>query len=155
MPLFLSTYANKIDKKGRVSVPASFRAEFDKDDPKFVAFPHTGERCIEGWDRARIGQLTDAMDRYPPLSSEYNALGYLLGQSREMSVDPEGRITLPLYLLEYAGITDSVVFVGQGKSFQIWSPENYEEFGGRMRPVAASVHRTLALGPLAGGGAHG
>ena len=147
MPLFLSSYFNKVDKKGRVSVPASFRAELERlGQAGFFAFPHTEEPCIEGWDRARIRQLADAMDEFPPMSDEYAALGYLLGKSRELPFDPEGRIMLPSFMLESCGITDSVMFVGQGNSFQIWQPERREAFESRIKPSSVTTAKAISLG---------
>ncbi len=153
MPLFLSSYANKVDKKGRVSVPAPFRAELEHLNG-FVAFPHTEHACIEGWDRSRMDQLAEAMDQYSPLSEEYDALGYLMGKSRELPFDPEGRVILPPYLIETAGITDSVVFVGRGKSFQIWDPERHAEFETRIKPSSAIVAKAISLGRARRGDAH-
>lgn len=155
MPLFLSSYFNKVDKKGRVSVPASFRAELEKlGQDGFIAFPHTDEPCIEGWDRGRIGQLADAMDDFSPMSPEYDALGYLLGKARELPFDPEGRIVLPSYLIENCGITDSVLFIGRGKSFQIWDPKRHEEFEARVKPNSATVAKAISLGRARRGDAH-
>jgi MraZ protein len=154
VPLFLSAYTNKVDKKGRVSVPASFRAELEQlSQNGFVAFPHTEDPCIEGWDRGRIGELAEAMDEFSPMSEEHKALGYLLGKSRELPFDPEGRIVLPPNLMAQAGITDTALFIGRGKSFQIWGPERYEEFEERIKPNAAIVARAISLGRKKNGGA--
>ena len=153
MPLFLSSYANKVDKKGRVSVPASFRAELEHLNG-FVAFPHTEHACIEGWDRSRMDELAEAMDQYSPLSEEYDALGYLMGKARVLPFDPEGRVILPPYLIETAGITDSAVFVGRGKSFQIWDPERHAAFETRIKPSSAIVAKAISLGRTRRGDAH-
>ncbi len=153
MPLFLSSYANKVDKKGRVSVPSQFRAELEA-MAGFVAFPHTELPCIEGWDRARMDQLADAMDQFSPLSEEYAALGYLMGASRVLPFDPEGRVILPAYLMETAGISDNVVFVGRGKSFQIWDPAKHAEFEARIKPSSAIVAKAISLGRPRRGDAH-
>lgn len=153
MPLFLSSYANRVDKKGRVSVPSQFRAELEHMNG-FIAFPHTEHPCIEGWDRARMAQLADVMDDYSPLSEEYDALAYLLGKARELPFDPEGRVILPGYLMEAAGITDSVVFIGRGKSFQIWEPVRQAEFESRIKPSSAIVAKAISLGRTRRGDAH-
>ncbi len=153
MPLFLSSYFNKVDKKGRVSVPASFRAELEGQGG-FIAFPHTEHPCIEGWDRSRISQLAEAMDEFSPMSPEYDALGYLLGKARELPFDPEGRIILPPYLIESCGITDSVLFIGRGRSFQIWDPRQHEDFESRVKPTSAAVAKAISLGRARRGDAH-
>jgi MraZ protein len=154
VPLFLSAFTNRIDKKGRVSVPASFRAELEQENQiGFIAFPHLESACLEAWDRGRMRQFADAMEDHSHLSEEYDAAGYILGRSRELTFDPEGRVTIPPYMLDHAGITDSVLFFGRGNSFQLWDPARYEAEEARIRAAAASFAKTIKLGRPGRGGA--
>lgn len=127
MPLFLSTYSNKIDKKGRVSLPASFRsalAETGSEDP--VAFPSFVNASIEGWSQERMQKLVDRIDAFDPFSEEHDDFAMSVpSESRHLKLDGEGRIMLPEPFLIHTGITDLVAFVGRGNTFQIWQPEKY------------------------------
>ncbi len=129
--LFLSRFDNKVDRKGRVSVPASFRADLTSDAfAGVVAFPSPGHGgAIDGCDIGRMRQLAEGIDTFNPFSDEYGDLATaILTKSHRLPFDGEGRIILPQQLLEHAGITDLATFAGRGATFQIWAPEAYEAY---------------------------
>ncbi len=126
--LFLSTYVNKVDRKGRVSVPATFRAALA--DQKFqgiVAFPSFKYLALEGCGIDRIEEIVARIDALDLFSEERENFESLLADSHQLPFDPEGRIILPGELVAHAGITDSVAFVGLGRSFQMWAPAAFAE----------------------------
>jgi MraZ protein len=123
--LFLSTYVNKVDRKGRVSVPATFRAALAKQSfPGIVAFPTPSNKykALDGYGMSRIEEIVARMDELPLFSDERENFESLLADSHQLPFDTEGRIILPSELVEHAGITDSVAFVGLGRNFQMWAP---------------------------------
>jgi MraZ protein len=123
--LFLSTYVNKVDRKGRVSVPATFRAALaNQNFPGIVAFPSPSPKykALDGYGMNRIEEIVARMDELPLFSEERENFESLLADSHQLPFDTEGRIILPGELVEYAEITDSVAFVGLGRSFQMWAP---------------------------------
>jgi len=127
--LFLSRFDNKVDRKGRVSVPASFRADLTSDAfAGVVAFPSPGNLgTIDGCDIGRMKQLADGIDSFNPFSAEYGDLATaILTKSHRLPFDGEGRIILPQQLLQHADITTMATFAGRGATFQIWAPEAYE-----------------------------
>lgn len=127
MSLFLSSYENRLDTKGRISVPASFRASVASD--KFsgvVLFRSFTNNCIEGMSMSRMEQLAAATDKMGVFDRELDDLSAMLfADARPLSFDSTGRIIIPADMLTHAGIRDSAVFVGRGNSFQIWSPEQF------------------------------
>ncbi|MDX1580106.1 MAG: division/cell wall cluster transcriptional repressor MraZ [Alphaproteobacteria bacterium] len=148
MPLFLSTYQNKVDKKGRVSVPAAFRAELDKGGfNSFIAFPHPEFQCIEGWDKERMERFAEGMDDFAPMSAEYAAASALMSRSRELVFDPEGRIAIPPAMLDWGGISDAVVFAGRGQSFQLWHPDTFEAYEEEAAKLALENRDKFRLAP--------
>ena len=99
MELFLSTFENRIDKKGRLSVPAPFRAVLERRrDPLFL-FKSLTDPCLEGCGAERIEQIVDAIDSMDSLSSEVATLQTMLSSAQEMKLDAEGRIMLSLSLI--------------------------------------------------------
>ncbi len=131
MALFLSRFDNKVDRKGRVSVPASFRADLTTEAfAGVVAFPSPGNnRAIDGCDIGRMKQLADGIDTFNPFSDDFGDLATaILTKSHRLPFDSEGRIILPQPLLEHAGITDMATFAGRGATFQIWAPDAYEAY---------------------------
>lgn len=127
MSLFLSSYENRLDTKGRVSVPASFRASATNE--KFagvVLFRSFTHNCIEGMTMSRMEQMAAATDKMGVFDSELDDLtAMLFADARELSFDVTGRIVIPTDMLAHAGITDRAVFVGRGNSFQIWNPDTF------------------------------
>ena len=128
--MFLSTYKNKLDKKGRVSVPASFRSYLSNLGYNgVICYPSFNNNCIEAWPQDRIEKISNAIDSLNPFEEkkDYFATS-ILSESVNLQFDGEGRILITNKLLKHAKIKSSMLFVGQGKTFQIWEPTNYEKF---------------------------
>ena len=128
--MFLSTYENKLDKKGRVSVPASFRSYLSNMGYNgIVCFPSFNNQSIEAWPQDRIEKISNAIDSLNPFEDkkDYFATS-ILSESINLQFDSEGRILITEKLLKHAKIKNSMLFVGQGKTFQIWEPTIFEKF---------------------------
>ncbi len=129
MAVFMSTFTNKVDRKGRVSVPSSFRAALggSRDQEVTIAvFRSFKAQMLECWSIERMHYLAQQMETVDQFSDEYDDLSNLFGEARELTTDPEGRIVLPQELLDFAGITEAANFVGAGPTFQIWEPGRHE-----------------------------
>ena len=128
--MFLSVYENKLDKKGRVSVPASFRSYLSSLGYNgIVCFPSFNNQSIEAWPQDRIEKISNAIDNLNPFEEkkDYFATS-ILSESSNLQFDGEGRILITTKLLKHAKIKNSILFVGQGKTFQIWEPTTFEKF---------------------------
>lgn len=145
MALFLSTYVNKVDKKGRVSVPASFRAVLaNQNFHGIVAYGSFIHSCVEACGMDRIEKLYSQMDDLDPFSEERDAFtATILGGSQQLAFDGEGRVMLPKTLLEGAKITDQAVFVGKGETFEIWQPKAFDAYMNEARKLAADRRSQL------------
>ena len=128
--IFLSTFINKIDAKGRVSVPSSFRSVLEESGFKgMICYPSPVLDSVEGCGFNRIKKLSDTIDALGPFSKERSAFSTsLIADSHQLSFDTEGRVILPNKLVEFASIKDQVSFVGMGETFQMWDPDKYSEF---------------------------
>ena len=128
--MFLSTYENKLDKKGRVSVPASFRSYLSNLGYNgVVCYPSFNNQSIEAWPQDRIEKISSSIDSLNPFEEkrDYFATS-ILSESINLQFDSEGRILLTSKLLKHAKIRNTMIFVGQGKTFQIWEPIIFEKF---------------------------
>jgi len=128
--MFLSIYENKLDKKGRVSVPASYRSYLSNLGYNgIVCFPSFNNHCIEAWPQDRIEKISNAIDTLNPFEEkkDYFATS-ILSESINLQFDSEGRVILTTKLLKHSKIKNNVLFVGQGKTFQIWEPTSFEKF---------------------------
>ena len=140
--MFLSTYENKLDKKGRVSVPASFRSYLSNLGYNgVICYPSFNNQSIEVWPQDRIEKISNAIDSLNPFEEkkDYFATS-ILSESVNLQFDSEGRILLTSKLLKHAKIRNSMLFVGQGKTFQIWEPATFEKFRVNARKKS-NVHR--------------
>tara|TARA_B100000212_G_scaffold310620_1_gene261813 strand:+ start:262 stop:717 length:456 start_codon:yes stop_codon:yes gene_type:complete len=128
--MFLSTYENKLDKKGRVSVPASFRSYLSNLGYNgVVCYPSFNNQSIEAWPQDRIEKISNAIDSLNPFEEKRDFFATsILSESVSFQFDGEGRISLSSKLLKHAKIKKDMIFVGQGKTFQIWEPTIFEKF---------------------------
>ena len=136
--MFLSTYENRLDKKGRVSVPASFRSYLSNMGYNgVICYPSFNNQSIEAWPQDRIEKISNAIDTLNPFEEKRDFFATsILSESTNLQFDSEGRISLTTKLLKHAKIKNSMVFVGQGKTFQIWEPIIFEKFKVNARKKA-------------------
>ena len=140
--MFLSTFENKLDKKGRVSVPASFRSYLSNLGYNgVICFPSFNNQSIEAWSQNRIEKISNAIDSLNPFEEKKDYFSTsILSESINLQFDSEGRILLTKKLLKHAKIKNSMLFVGQGKTFQIWEPTTFEKFRVTARKKS-NIHR--------------
>ncbi len=140
MNIFLSKYINKIDKKGRVSVPADYRLSFAKE--RFngvIVYPSFKNNCIEVCSLSRLEELSQIIQNLDPYSKERDAFEtVVLGEAAQLQFDNEGRVILPTYLIERVGISNQACFVGKGLIFEIWNPEIFNKHLESARKIAQS-----------------
>ena len=128
--MFLSSYENKLDKKGRVSVPASFRSHLSNLGYNgVICYPSFNNQSIEAWTQDRIEKISNTIDSLNPFEEKRDFFATsILSESINLQFDSEGRISLSPKFLKHAKIKNSMLFVGQGKTFQIWEPTTFEKF---------------------------
>ena len=147
MTLFLSTFMNKLDKKGRVSVPASFRLVLSGQAFQgIVAFRSYKLPAVEGMAIERMQRLSDSVDQLDLFSEAQEDLTTtIFADAQMLAFDGDGRIILPQMLLEHANIKDQVAFVGRGATFQIWNPKAFEAYQNEARKRVQDKQATLKL----------
>jgi MraZ protein len=126
--LFMSTYVNKVDRKGRVSVPATFRAQIQMTGQSFpgvVAYPLLEQEALEATSMDRMEAISLALDELDEPQQQQDLATMIFGRSQHLGFDPEGRILLPEPFVAHTRITESAVFVGLGMTFQIWEPDRF------------------------------
>lgn len=135
---FLSFSQHKVDKKGRVSVPISFRLSLGADNRgSFICFPSLLGCWLQAVTpnqmQAFIGQQNEAAAFVGKINA-YTSL--LFAHAVEMAPDSDGRIVLPPELLAHAKISEDAAFVGQGQYFSIWAPDIFFVEQDRLRQEA-------------------
>jgi MraZ protein len=150
MTHFLGTHQNRLDAKGRVSVPAPFRSalrqagETNGCGAQLVLRPSHKHPCVEAWPAAEFQALAAPLDRLDLFSEEHDDLANTLyADAYPVETDKEGRIVLPDALIAHAGLTEAVVFMGLGRIFQVWEPQAAERRRAEARERARARSLTL------------
>tara|TARA_X000001036_G_C20419474_1_gene700523 strand:- start:41 stop:505 length:465 start_codon:yes stop_codon:yes gene_type:complete len=128
--MFLSSFENNIDKKGRVSVPATFRSHLiTMGYNGFISYPSFNYTALEACSQDRIEKLSNSIDTLNPFEEkrDYFATS-VMSESVSLQFDTEGRVSFTKKLLDHAKIKNNVLFVGLGQTFQIWEPKLFEKF---------------------------
>ena len=130
MDRFVSTFINKIDAKGRVSVPAPFRAVLDRDGYAgggIYCYPSLDAPALDAGGQRLAHNIDRLLDGLPDYSDERDELSVALyGDVHTLAIDQDGRIVLPETLRAHAGLSTHVAFVGLGQKFQMWAPARFE-----------------------------
>ena len=145
MILFISKYLNNIDKKGRLSVPASVRAKLlAAEQGELVLYPSIKNQCIEGCGMRRLENMSKVIAALDPYSAERDAFeAVMLGESMQVSIDNEGRIMIPKFLNDHAAIDSQVIFIGKGDVFEIWNPELFTVYLENAKALAKASKNVL------------
>jgi MraZ protein len=127
MDRFVSHYTLRLDAKGRVSIPAPFRAVLARDGFDGLYCYRTLDRpALDAGGNALLANIETLIDRYPPYSEQREQFSAALYTNSEvLKIDGEGRVILTDALKSHAGIADAVAFAGLGHKFQIWEPERF------------------------------
>ena len=149
MAVFIGTFENKVDRKGRVSVPVQFRQMLaGQSFQGIVAFRSYRAAAIEACGIDFMERLNDSVSSMDLFSDAHDDLAAtIFADSRQLPFDGDGRIVLPPRLAEQAGIGERAAFVGKGSIFQIWEPDALEAHKEEARARARSQGLTLPLRP--------
>ena len=149
MDRFVSTFTNKIDAKGRVSIPAPFRAVLERDGYAhgsaggIYCYPALEAPALDAGGERLAKKIDGLLAGLPDYSDERDELSVALyGDVQVLAIDGDGRISLPEGLRTHAGLTTQVTFVGLGDKFQMWQPERFAE---RRERAREKVHQTRKL----------
>jgi len=127
MDRFVSHYVLRLDAKGRISVPASFRAVLARDGFEgLYCHPALDRPALDAGGNALLAEIEALIAGYTPYSDQREQFALsLYGTSETLKIDSEGRVVLTDSLKAHAGITDAASFVGLGHKFRIWEPGRF------------------------------
>ena len=146
MSHFMGTFQAKLDSKGRVFIPAAFRAVLrggadEGDLQAIVMLPHFYDDCVQAMTQEQYDATCAVVEEMPKINRDRDDMIYALySHATKVAPDRDGRIVLPESVAMLAGITDQFTFVGARERFEIWEPE---AFAARYRLARA---RNNALG---------
>ncbi|MBV1865308.1 MAG: division/cell wall cluster transcriptional repressor MraZ [Rhodobacteraceae bacterium] len=133
---------NKVDAKGRVSVPAAFRRVLEEGDPDWttglnpnlvLVYGGKSRNFIEGYTMTEMENVDDRIAGMKRGSRDRRLLEHMFSsQSVQVQVDETGRLVLTQKLRDKLGITKQAMFVATVDTFQIWEPSAYEAHAERF-----------------------
>ncbi len=159
MARFMGTHINRLDKKGRTSVPAPFRAELARlGADEIVLRPSHRAPCLEAWPMPAFEALAGNMDQFDVFSDAQDDMAAaLFADAHPVRPDGEGRISLPEELVAHAGVGESLAFIGKGRIFEIWEPaaakRHTEEARARAKERGLTLRNAASPLPTNPGGA--
>jgi MraZ protein len=127
MNRFVSHYTLRLDSKGRVSIPAPYRAVLNRDGfDGLYCYPALDRPAIDAGGNALMGEIESLIAQFAPFSDQREQFATALyGTSDTLKLDGEGRVVMTEVQKSHAGIKDAVSFVGLGHKFQIWEPGRF------------------------------
>jgi MraZ protein len=127
MDRFVSHFSLRLDAKGRVSIPAPFRAVLARDGfDGLYCYPALDRPALDAGGNALLREIETLIARFSPYSEQREQFSMaLFGTSEVLKIDGEGRVVLTEPLKNHAGIKDEVAFAGVGHKFQIWEPGRF------------------------------
>jgi len=136
--VFLSSTTNTLDAKGRVSVPASFRATCSGAGyDGIVVWPSLDGEYLEGGDLSILDYYQGALDQMDMYDEGREALELVIfGEGQKLGFDSTGRVGLPQAFRDYAGLDGQVTFIGRGRKFEIWNADKHELRKAELREKA-------------------
>lgn len=145
MPLFLGTHHPRLDEKGRLFLPAKFRDQFSGG----LVMTKGQEGCLYVFPaQAFEASLSAELGRSSITGRDRGQLRVLLGDAHDDTLDRQGRVTIPPYLREYAGLTRDCAVVGVGDHVEVWDAQAWQ----RYLAAQESVYANVGPGGAAAGG---
>lgn len=123
--MLLGEYQHKLDQKGRISIPAKFRARFSEG----IVLTRGIDSCIFGFPKSEWEKVVEKISKLP--LSQTNARAFtrlMLSGAFETEIDNQGRVLIPEVLRNYAQLENKVVIVGVYSRIEIWSQEIWEKY---------------------------
>jgi MraZ protein len=148
MDEFVSTFTNRLDAKGRVSIPAPFRSVLTVDGFEgLYCCPTLDLQAVDAGGNAFRQSIREMLTGFARFSEEHEALSTaLIGESEVLHIDADGRVVLSETIAQRTGISDRVTFVGQGYKFQIWAPDRFTQYRDEVRARTRELRRQLGVG---------
>lgn len=150
MTQFVGTHFGKLDRKGRVSVPAPFRAELEAAATNQLVFRVSHQHaCIEARSRAVFQHMLDSILRLEHFSEDREALeAGIVADSLMLRIDGEGRLVLPEEMVAEVKLQESIAFLGKGDRFEVWDADAARAHVAEAKQRVRDRRLTLTATPL-------
>lgn len=138
--MLIGEYAHTLDSKKRLSLPAKFRKEIGKK----VVITRGLDACLFMYPEKQWEKIAEKLATLPMGQSDTRALSrFMLSGAVESEVDGAGRVLIPDFLKEFAGLKGKVILAGVHERIEIWNEKQWDEYKRRIEKNADSVAQKL------------
>lgn len=125
--MFIGNFIHQIDGKGRIRVPAKFRADIGNG----YTILKGDNGCLKFYSEKETEVLYEKLNKVPQTNKAgMKAVRMIMSSAFIPEEDSQGRFVLPSELKKYIGATKQIIFIGLGNNFELWSYENWLEYSG-------------------------
>jgi MraZ protein len=141
MPAFTGEYSHTVDQKGRVAIPAKFRAEFSQG----AVVTRGIDECLFVFSKAEWEVLADKLAKLPLAQANSRAFSRLMfAGAVSVDLDRQGRVLVPDYLRSYAGLKKSAVVAGVFNRLEIWDKERWAGYKAQTEKDSSEIAEHLS-----------
>ena len=138
--MFIGEYQHTIDAKGRLAVPAKFRAKLSSG----AVVTRGLDKCLFLYAQDEWEKIAEKLANLPLAKSNARAFARLmLAGAMEVDIDKQGRINLPKYLTGYAKLNNDAVIAGLYSRLEIWNPKDWNEYKEKAEEGSAEIAEEL------------
>lgn len=138
--MFIGEYTHSLDDKGRMNLPAKFRRELQQG----IVVTRGIDRCLFVYPRDQWEELAAKFAALPISNKQSRAFArLLLAGAWDAEVDSQGRIAVPEYLREYAGLTKHVVVAGLYNRMEIWDEDKWQTYKAKTEEESESIAEAM------------
>jgi len=139
--MFIGEFNHSIDEKSRVSVPAKFREELAKG----LVLTRGLDGCLWVYPIEKWAGIVESVAKLPVTQKNARSFSrFILSGAMDIKLDRAGRVLIPKYLAEYAGLKNKVVVIGMNDRLELWSEQSWNDFRTTMEENSDEVAETLA-----------
>lgn len=138
--MFIGEYQHNIDDKGRLAIPAKFRALLKKG----AVVTRGLDNCLFLYTQSEWSELAEKLAKLPISQEKSRAFARLmLAGAMDVAIDSQGRINLPDYLIEYAGLSKPISIAGLYNRLEIWDKDKWDKYKKETEKNSADIAETL------------
>lgn len=141
--MFLGEFVHILDSKGRLTIPAKFRADLDTE----LVVTRSIDRCLAIYPMPEWEQLASQVSQLPMTDRQARAFRRLVfANASDVTPDKQGRILIPPRLRDYANLDGEVVIAGLNTYMEVWNPDYWNEERKSVEGDQVDIEGWAALG---------
>lgn len=134
--MFIGEYQHTLDEKGRLAIPAKFREELRQG----AVITRGLDNCLFLFPQAQWNLLAGKLADLPLSQADSRAFTRLmLAGAMEVELDGQGRILLPAFLRQYAGLGSRVIVAGLFNRLEIWDEQTWQQYRGKAEKNSTDI----------------